>query len=185
MNLTRKRGNYPRFCHSPKKRRRVVIYLLYSGILWTNCPKFQKYQGFSSRFGCYPIGGASCDGSKPLNGSLPHPPCSPQPAQSPSHRHCWQRWCALTAPFQPLPVAYRPSAGMLAVAVLRRVPLTRTRPHLRFRGVAFLPWQGGESGSSSEGTSLQRRPMTRYSVGSDPPGTRTLNPRIKSAMLYH
>lgn len=142
------RDNYPRFCHFPLERERVVIYLFgYCALFFCFLQKSSTAKGFSSRLGYYPISGASCDGSKHLAVACPTRLALHQPAPSPSHHHCWQCWCALTAPFQPSPVIeiYYPSAGLLAVAVLRRATLARTRPHLRFRGVAFLLWCRAES----------------------------------------
>jgi hypothetical protein len=73
-----------------------------------------------------------------------------QPAQSPGRRHRCRRRCALTAPFQPSPVRHAPSAGLLAVAVLRRAPLAPRTPPLAvsWGGLPSMP-TGGESGSSS------------------------------------
>lgn len=66
--------------------------------------------------------------------SLPHAPCSPRPAQSPSRRHHCRRWSALTRPFHPSPVAWR-ACSLLPSCVTRS--LHHTRPRLLFRGVAL------------------------------------------------
>lgn len=73
-----------------------------------------------------------------------------QSAQSPSRRYCYPRWCALTAPFHPLPDPLRAIGGTaLCCRLASRRRYRRRAPAYGFAGrpVWYNPHE--ESGSSS------------------------------------